>query len=156
VSEGPRAVSHARQLLEPAGFALKGEDGVTDLRHGQKAHLLGFTLSWRVGHLRFDLGKDAWTKLEQNLVKAHETQDPATTARMVVRGWVEVYGPAFENWRVVTLDRVLQTAARMGFREVDARDQLADRCETAWRRWNTLRRGVEQSSNQDVQQAVIR
>jgi hypothetical protein len=156
VSEGHQALNHARQLLEPTGFTLKGEDGITDLRQGQKAQLLGFTLSRRDGHFQLELGKDAWVKLEQNLVKAHETQDPAATARTVVRGWVEAFGPAFEDWRVVTLDRVLQTAARTGFRELDSRAHLADRCETAWRRWDTFRRGVEQSANQDVQQAGIR
>jgi hypothetical protein len=52
--------------------------------------------------------------LERDLVKAHQTQDPAATARAVVRGWVEAFGPAFENWRVVTLDRILQTAAIKG------------------------------------------
>jgi hypothetical protein len=156
MSEGHQVLDHARQLLEPAGFALKGEDGVTDLRQGQKAQLLGFTLSRRDGHLQLDLGKDAWVKLERDLVKAHETQDPTATARMVVQGWVEAFGPAFEDWRVGTLNRILQTAAMRGFREIDSRDHLADRCETAWRRWDTFRRGVEQSSNQDVQQAGIR
>jgi hypothetical protein len=151
MSEGHQAINHARQLLEPAGFALKGEDGVTDLQQGQKAQLLGFTLSRRDGHLRFDLGKDAWVKLEQNLVKAHQTPDPTATARMVIWGWVEAFGPAFENWRVVTLDRILQTAVRMGFREIDSRDHLADLCETSWRRWTiTFRKAVEQSSNQDA------
>jgi hypothetical protein len=43
-----------------------------------------------------------------------------------------------------------------GFRELDSRDQLADRCEAAWKRWDTVRKAVEQSANQDVQQAGIR
>jgi hypothetical protein len=157
MSEGHQALNHARQLLEPAGFTLKGEDGIRDLRQGQTAHVLGFTLSRRDGHhLQLDLGKDAWTKLEQNLVKAHDTQDPSATAESVVGGWLAAFGPAFENWRTGTLNRILQTGRRMGFREIGSRDHLADLCETAWRRWDTFRKGVEQASHQDEQQAGIR
>jgi hypothetical protein len=54
---------------------------------------------------------------------------------------VEAYGPAFEDWRVTTLDRLLRMAARLGFREVTP-EGLADQCELAWRRWDTFRRRV--------------
>ena len=64
------------------------------------------------------------------------------TARLVVNGWVEAHGPAFEDWRVHTLDRLLRTAARLGFREVTSPEGLADQCELAWRRWDTFRRRV--------------
>src|SRR5262249_2266874 len=59
VPEGDQALDHLRRLLEPAGFILKGEDGVTDLRQG-KAQLLGLSLSARNDQLHFDLGNDSW------------------------------------------------------------------------------------------------
>jgi RNA-directed DNA polymerase len=141
VSEGHQALHHVRQMLEPAGFFLKGKDGVTDLQRGE-AQLLGFTLSWRRGRLLFDLGSDAWTKLEQNLVQAHKAEDPSQTARKAVHGWVEAFGPAFESWRIVTLDRILQRAAKLGFREIDAPRGLTERAEAAQRHWDTYRQRV--------------
>ena len=121
---GPLA--HACQLLEPAGLPLKGEDGVKDLRRGQKAQLLGFTLSRKGGRLHLGLGDDAWTKLERNLVLAHDTPDPSLTARMVVNGWVEAFGPAFERpTERATVDRILETAAEHGFRELASQGSLA-------------------------------
>jgi hypothetical protein len=142
VSEGHQALSQARRLLEKDRFTLKGVGGTHDLRAGQKAQLLGFLLSRRDGRLHLQPGRDAWKKLEQALVKAHETVNPAEAARTVVNGWVEAYGPAFEDWRATTLDRLLMMAARLGFREVTSPEGLADQCELAWRRWDTFRRRV--------------
>jgi hypothetical protein len=142
VSEGHQALSHARRLLGKAGLTLKGEEGTHDLRDGQKAQLLGFLLSRRDGKLHLQPGRDAWKKLEQALVRSHEADNPTETARTVVDGWVEAYGPAFEDWRVTTLDRLLTMAARLGLREVTSPEGLADRCELAWRRWDTFRKRV--------------
>jgi hypothetical protein len=142
VSEGRQALSHASRLLEKSGFALKAGADVQDLRAGQKAQLLGFLLSRRDGKLGLEPGKHAWTKLELALAKAHETVNPTETARLVVNGWVEAYGPAFEDWRVTTLNRLLRMAAKLGFREVTSPEGLADRCELAWRNWDTFCRKV--------------
>src|SRR5262245_4477541 len=139
VPEGHQAIDHLRRLLEPADFILKGEDGVTDL-HQEKAQLLGFSLSAKGDQLHFGLGDDSWTKLRQNLVKAHSTPNPSQTARMVVQGWIEANGPAFANWRTRSLDRILQIASELGFRETASRDDLADRCEKAWRDWKTFQK----------------
>jgi hypothetical protein len=142
VSGGHQALSRARRLLEQNGFALKDGADVHDLRNDQRVQLLGFLLSRRDGKLHLQPGRDAWKKLEQALVKSHETANPTEAARMVVDGWVEAYGPAFEDWRVHTLDRLLRTAARSGHREVTSPEGLADQCELAWRRWDTFRRRV--------------
>jgi hypothetical protein len=142
VSEGRQALSHARRLLELNGFTLKGGADVHDLRAGQKAQLLGLLLSRRDGRLHLQPGKDAWTKLEQALVRSHETANPTEAARLVVNGWIASHGPAFEDWRVHTLNRLLMTAAKSGHRELISPEGLADRCELAWRRWDILRRRV--------------
>jgi RNA-directed DNA polymerase len=147
VSEGHQALDHLGRLLEPAGFTLKGEDGVINLQQGEQAQLLGFSLSARNDQLQFGLGQDSWTKLKQNLVKAHSTPNPSQTASMVVQGWIEANGPAFANWRTKYLNRILQTASELGFRETGSRDDLADRCEKAWRCWKTFQMKVGQEAS---------
>ncbi len=80
VPEGQQALDRARHLLGQAGFALKGEDGPpVDLRRGERAQLLGFTLSCKCDALQFDLDSNAWMKLEQSLLRSHrmETQPRA-------------------------------------------------------------------------------
>jgi hypothetical protein len=67
---------------------------------------------------------------------------PTETARLVVDGWIKSNGPGFADWRVITLDRLLRMAARLGHREVTTRESLADQCELAWRSWDTFRRKV--------------
>jgi hypothetical protein len=142
VPEGRQALSQVSKLLEKNGFTLKDGADVHDLRTGQKPQTLGFLLSKRDGKLHLEPGKHAWRKLEQALTKAHEADNPTATARLVVNGWLASNGPAFANWRVTTLDRLLMMAARLGFREVTSPEGLADRCELAWRRWNILYKRV--------------
>jgi hypothetical protein len=143
VSEGHRVLERVRRLLEPAGFTLKGVDGVTDLRQGQ-AQLLGFTLTRRHDRLCFGLGREAWAKLEQNLAAAHKAANPAQTARTVVHGWVNAYGPAFESWREKDLNRVLRTAAKLGFREITP-GELRRRSSASWRNWDAYRQRASQA-----------
>jgi hypothetical protein len=141
VPEGRQALSQVSRSLTRNGFVLKDGADVHDLRTGE-AQLLGFLLSKRDEKLRLEPGKHAWTKLEQALVRTHETVNPTETARLVVDGWITSYGPVFEDWRVHTLDRLLMTAAKSGHREVTSPEGLADQCELAWRRWDAFRRRV--------------
>jgi hypothetical protein len=139
VAEGIQDLDHSREILGKAGFTLKGEDGPPkDLRNGESAELLGFLLSSRCGRLHFDLGSSAWSKLEQDLVKAHTSSDPAATARAVVRGWVNGYGPAFESKSTTVIGRILRTAAARGFREIAFRSELNGWCRTSWETWRTV------------------
>jgi hypothetical protein len=142
VPEGRQALSQVSRLLEQNDFTLKDGAGVHDLRTGQKAQLLGFLLSKRDGKLHLEPGREAWTKLGQALVRSHETANPTETARLVVNGWVASNGPAFEDWRVHTLNRLLMMAARLGYREVSTPEDLADQLELAWRNWDTFRKRV--------------
>jgi hypothetical protein len=137
---GHEALERARLLFEPAGFTLKGEDGPPkDLRKGEEVQLLGFTLSYKEDRLQYNLSTDAWFNLEKTLIQAHQTHNPPLAAKQAVNGWIEAFGPVFETVRVHDLDRILQTARKLGFREVTSPEDLADRCETAWRRWVALK-----------------
>lgn len=112
-------MDRARHLLGQAGFALKGTDGPpVDLRIGEKAQLLGFTLSRKNSALHFELGSNAWTKLEQSLLRSHTTENPAENAIQVVRGWITSYGSAFETLRTDTLKRIRSVIIHQGFREL--------------------------------------
>jgi RNA-directed DNA polymerase len=142
VAEGNRALERAAQLLKKAGLALKGEDGPPkDLRRGETAQMLGFTLSGRGDRLHLGLGVHAWAKLRQGLEEAHQTEDPAGMARKVVTGWISAFGPAFEGMRRDFPRQVLQTAARIGFREIDTPGGLRGRCLAARDNWLTFRKG---------------
>src|SRR5262249_48341877 len=110
------------------------------------AQLLDLSLSVKNDQLHFDLGNDSWTKLARSLARAHETSNPATVANQVINNWIVAHGPAFANWRTRSLDRILQTASGLGFREIGSRDDLADRCEKAWRDWTTFQRKVRQEA----------
>jgi hypothetical protein len=151
VPEGQQALDRARRLLGLAGFALKGTDGPpADLRIGDKAQLLGLTLSRKNDVLLFGLGTKAWSKLEHNLSRAHTTEIPTDNAMQVVRGWITSYGSTFETLRTNTLKRIRDVIIRQGFRELYSKEVLAGWCRDAWQNWNALRSrvtGLVEASN---------
>jgi hypothetical protein len=64
VTEGRQDLDLARHTLGQAGFLLKEEDDPpADLRRGDEAQLLGFTLRHDRGRLARGLGNDAWEGL---------------------------------------------------------------------------------------------
>jgi RNA-directed DNA polymerase len=146
VSEGWQALNKARQLLEQAGFTLKGEDGPpADLRRG-RAQLLGFELNCKNGAPQFQIGKKAWKKLEENLLQAHKETNPTNIATAVLQGWITSQGPAFESLRTRILNRMLSTIIRLGFRELGSRQTIAGWCQSAGESWKALRERVTRSS----------
>lgn len=151
VSEGHQALEKARHLLEQARLSLKGADGPpVDLRQGGRIQLLGFILSRRNDALGFELGADAWTKLEQNLLRVQETDDPTNTASKVVKGWITAYGPAFESLRNRTVNRVLGILHQHGYREICSRKTLRKWWNESWETWNTHRMRVMRVSRRAV------
>jgi hypothetical protein len=140
VTEGVQILDQARQLLEPAGHTLKGENGPpVDLRTGE-AQLLGFTVSLRNNRLHLGLGEASWRQLAQDLEQTHETEDPPTAAHRVVEGWLAYFGAAFESSGASDLERVYRVAATLGFRELTAPGALRERINGSRRRWRALRR----------------
>lgn len=157
MTEGRQQVVRVRELLAPAGFALKGGDGPpTDLRDAE-AQLLGFRLSWAGDRLRLRPGGVAWGELTRHLGDARGHDDPDEAARRAVLGWVSSYGPAFETGTErETPDRILAAAAAQGFREITSPETLRTRVRDAHRRWQDLRererqrRGGRQNDNGHV------
>jgi hypothetical protein len=145
VAEGDQALDRAAQLLDGANLALKGEDGPPkDLRRGETAQLLGFALSRRGDRLHLGLGEHAWAKLRQGLEEAHQTEDPAGMARKIIIGWLNAFAPTFEGMRKDFLRRVLQTAARIGFREIGPAEELMGWCWASWNNWLKFRKEASQ------------
>ena len=145
-AEGDRALAKAGQLLGQVGLELKGEDGPPrDLWKGEKAQLLGFSLVRQEGRLRFDLGEQAWEKLNRALVRANESTDPPRTAGTAIEGWAGGYAPAFESLRGEDLDRILRTATQNGFRESCSPGELRRWCRDAWGNWRAFRERAQQN-----------
>jgi hypothetical protein len=142
VPEGLQALQRSQELLQAAGFTLKGEDPPADLREGKKAPLLGFLISQREGQVAYSLGEDAWKGLKQSLERGHEAPNPPAHALWAVRGWIGAYGPAFESTRTADVERVLCTAAFHGFRELATPDELWKEWQSSWDRWQRRRKAL--------------
>jgi retron-type reverse transcriptase len=104
VSEGSNAQILARDLLQNAGFTLKGEDGppVNLRRQGARVAILGFLISLRQGRLHYELPRSSWDDLGQALEKAHQASNPVDTANATIRGWLNANGPALESAELAT------------------------------------------------------
>ena len=89
--------------------------------------------------LRFKLGRDAWTRLEASLLKAHETDQPERTAQSVIQGWIESQGPAFSKTDR-TIERLFQLASSHGFHELPSRSHYKEVCQRSRIKWGNLLR----------------
>ncbi len=149
VSEGTQILNRAHQLLETAGYTLKGEDDPpVDLRT-DKAQVLGFTVTLRDNRLQLGLGEASWRQLARELEQAHDAEDPPTAANRTVEGWLTCFGAAFESSGASDLDRVFQMAATLGFRELTAPEVLRKRINGSRRRWRAVQRTAHQRNSQE-------
>jgi hypothetical protein len=140
VPEGLQVLDWVGTALGTVGFSLKGEDGPpADLRNGDVAKLLGFTLSLERGTIRYGLAETAWATLEKYLHQAYEADNPPETAVMAINGWLNAFGPALGESRDDILRRVRLIASSVGFRETGPAASLNRTAETSWVRWGNLR-----------------
>ena len=142
VYEGQSALQRARELLQPAGFTLKGEDGPPSnlKRQGAGVQILGFRVSFGNGRLWYGLGRGDWRDLDQTLERAHKMPDPVQAAKAAVQGWLTAFGPAFESVEAcAVLEGVQRVAARNGFRELGKEAELAGWLQGSRQRWLTAR-----------------
>ena len=123
------------RLLLPPGMALRRDGTATDLGGGGTTELLGVTLSWSGGELRFGVGDEALLDLALRLDELQAGPSPSRTTADAVYGWAGAYGPALENGG---LDRLLAVLAKTGVREF-SRDRLRQYVRRGWERWLRLR-----------------
>ena len=135
VREGVEALRRSTSWLGNAGLTLKGEPGVpVDLRQGGQVELLGLSLFRSKNQLRCKPGSGAWSGLEEALGRAvHPRPDPAV-ADLAIKGWIAAYGPALERCER-TVERILDLAARYGFRELMPAETYRVECGKAFQRW---------------------
>ena len=142
VSEGHQAFQRVTELLTPAGFHLKGDEGppTNFRRQGAKRQVLGYLVSMENGRLKLGIPKTAWTGLQESLEEAYLGWNPAETARAVVRGWLEAYGVAYGSvGQEALIYQVSEVAAGLGFRELGPRDDLGACIRRSEERWDRLR-----------------
>ena len=135
VQEGAEALRRSASWLGAAGLSLKGDPGVpVDLRNGDQVELLGLILYRKQNQLRLKPGAGAWRGLKEALGRAvHPRPDPAV-ADLAIKGWIAAYGPALERCES-TVERILDLAARYGFRELMPAETYRVECGKAFQRW---------------------
>ncbi len=127
VSEGVRFLSMTIEVLEEAGFQLKGEDGEPqDLRDPEyNKVLLGLIPRWQNGLLAFYTPESSFETLTMGLQLANEAPFPAENALRRCTGWLQAQGPALmRNVEQEVVDRVVDMARHAGFRNVIRKDML--------------------------------
>lgn len=152
VHEGKAAIQAAGNLLTPIGMSLKGIEGPpVDLLTGQAVTILGLSLRWENGQIRYDLTEQSWNSLESLLATTHTAANPPMAAQQATKGWIEASGPAFAfegkrgypvlDW---VLDRIQEIAATAGYREL-SRSLLRQYLQSSRDRWALQRNRNAQS-----------
>jgi len=138
VREGAEALRRSATWLGKAGLSLKGDPGApVDLRQGGQVQLLGLTLYRQKNQLRFKPGVGACCGLEESLGRAvHPRPDPVV-ADLAIKGWIAAYGPALRRCDH-TVERILDLAARYGFRELQSPEVYRVECGMSYKRWTDL------------------
>ena len=134
--EGWKALATSWRVHLAANITPKGEDKPVDLKAGEAAQFLGFTLCCSNTELILGLGDEAWRHLELRLAEAHFTDDPPTLATQAIKGWIAAFGPAFNDNAIELVQvRLLRTLANIGFREAMGSSAIICHCNLAWNRW---------------------
>lgn len=136
--EANEILAKVRLELNKVGFTLKCDNPV-DLRT-DTAQLLGFTISAAPEGLEIGLGTMAWIRLEQALTEAHKAIDPTQAALRAIRGWINAFGPGFDDGRRdPAKTEILGIGTAHGFTDVIVPEDLGRDMEDSYRRWSILR-----------------
>ena len=113
--------------------------------------MLGYRLSLVNGQITVGLGDKAYGGLEKALQRAHLTDSPSNTAKMVVRGWLRAVGPAVESVGAMEIvGRVRGIAAQYGFRELGRVTELEDELVSACQQWSCYRNRLSSEENSSM------
>lgn len=143
VPEATLAIQRAHELLLPAGFRLKGDEGLpTNLRRsGAHRTILGYRVSVRDRQMHLGIPKTAWTRLRDSLDQAYLEQDPILLAGEIVQGWLLIYGMCLVGVDVRrVIRRVRHLVSSLGLREIGADADLGDAIERSRCQWEQARR----------------
>jgi hypothetical protein len=129
-------------LLGPANMSLKATAGATihDLRQGASAKWLGFEISKGDQTLAVEIAANAWQRLKEYLMLAHEKPDSSLRAGATVNGWIEQMGPCYPFIRCREVyGKLAEVAKEQAFDEIPTRDAVVSRWRRAHQRWCELR-----------------
>jgi hypothetical protein len=142
LKEANQARKMLESLLGPANMSLKATAGATihDLRQGASAKWLGFEISKGDQTLAVEIAANAWQRLKEYLMLAHEKPDSSLRAGATVNGWIEQMGPCYPFIRCREVyGKLAEVAKEQAFDEIPTRDAVVSRWRRAHQRWCELR-----------------
>lgn len=137
------AHTELRRLLLPAGLPLKESLGtaVTNLASGKPASWLGLRLSKADGKLAIQIAEPSWTRLNEQLAKAHSKPQPSLRAVLIIRGWLSQRGPCYsQSVRDEVVNRIELIARSNGFDEIPGASSWRQLFQCAYARWKKLQK----------------
>lgn len=148
VSEGRALLQDVNRLFASTEFTLKRaanhtQGTVVDLQSGQRAKLLGFTVTLHDERFHYELHRSSLEQLRIGLLQCHEAPDPVCSAQSRIRGWILAHGPVFEvAARRSTLSQVLRLQDQCGLSDCIGLEELMLSAARAYQCWKScIRRG---------------
>jgi hypothetical protein len=141
-AEARQAYRALEDLLCSAGMALKQgcEEAVRTLTAEAPACWLGFQVERAPQGLRFGLTEEAWWKLEEKLVLAHEEPDAPVRVFQAIVGWVGQKGPCYPHVdRDAAYARLAAIAREQAFDEIPDRSDVRQLWQRSFARWAKVR-----------------
>ncbi|QDU30636.1 Group II intron-encoded protein LtrA [Anatilimnocola aggregata] len=129
-----------RRLLTPSGFQLRdnARDATSNLGAGESADWLGFTVATQA-NLSVRIGEQRWRRLERGLERASATEDGASSAKSVLKGWFDYLGPTYDHEdRASVLRGAKDLADRVSSNGCVPTRELRDAWRNSQRRWSRL------------------
>src|SRR5262249_15051597 len=95
--EARKAYQSLVDVLRSAGMAAKESlrDAVRKLTVDSPAHWMGFHIERHAWELRFGLSEEAWWKLEEKIVLAHEEPNSPIRVFHAIVAWIGQKGPCY-------------------------------------------------------------
>ncbi len=146
VEEAQRAYEMLTELLQPTGMQTKGtyEFDTTDLRTGQRAEWLGYSLGLEGGKTTVRVSGKFPTKLRHHLATALAEADGALVTHQVIMGVLDQLGPCYGDEDHLRVFRQIEAIARdLGMGETPSNDELLRTWQRSHARYVTVQRHLQ-------------
>ena len=146
VEEAQQAYETLKELLQPTGMQLKGtyQTDTADLRTGQRADWLGYSLGLDGGETTVRVSDRFPTKLHHHLATALAKVDGALVTQQVIMGVIDQLGPCYGNEDHLRVIRHTEAIARdLGMGETPSDNELLRVWQRSYARYVTLQRHLQ-------------
>ncbi len=146
VEEAQQAYETRTELLQPTGMQTKGtyETDTTDLRTGQRAEWLGYSLGLEGGTTTVRVSGKFPTKLRHHLATALAEADGALVTQQVIMGVLDQLGPCYGDEDHLRVFRQIEAIAReLGMGEIPSNDELLRVWQRSHARYVTVQRHLQ-------------